>query len=413
MAKKFSHISELVCPKCGRKYNPMEIQTLCSCGTPLVASYDLEGARETLTKENLKNRDLSMWRYHELLPVADRKNITTLGEGMTPLLKSERMGGKVGLKNLMVKDEGRNPSGTFKSRGSSAGVSKAMELGIDAITIPTNGNAGAAWATYTARAGMDAHIIMPYNGPSVSKREIVSAGANLYLVNGTIHDAGDLADQLTESYGIFNVATLKEPYRLEGKKTMGLEIMEQLNWEAPDVVIYPTGGGVGLIGINKGIRELEEMGLSDGNRTRMISVQASGCAPIVKAFEEGKDESELWENSNTVAFGMKVPKSLGDFLVLDAIRTTNGTAIEVSDDELLEAKKEMGRNEGIFMCPEGASTIAAVKKLVDYGEIDRSERVVVINTGSGLKYPHLVDVDAPVFEKGQEIILESLEEAGQ
>ena len=413
MAKKFSHISELVCPKCDRKYNPMEIQTLCSCGTPLVASYDLEGARETLTKESLKNREQTMWRYHELLPVTDGKNITTLGEGMTPILKSERMGGKIGLKNLMVKDEGRNPSGTFKSRGSASGVSKARELGIEAITIPTNGNAGAAWATYTARAGMDAHIIMPVNGPSVAKREIISAGANLYLVNGTIHNAGDLADRLSESYGIFNVATLKEPYRLEGKKTMGLEIMEQLNWEAPDVVVYPTGGGVGLIGINKGMRELEEMGLYDNNNTRMVSVQASGCAPIVKAFDEGKEESELWENSNTVAFGMKVPKSLGDFMVLDAIRSTNGTAIEVTDEELLEAKKEMGKNEGIFMCPEGASTIAAVKKLVESGDIDRDERVVVINTGSGLKYPNLVEVDAPVFEKGQEIILESLEEAGQ
>ncbi len=413
MAKKFSHISELACPKCGSKYNPMEIQTLCSCGTPLVASYDLEAAKETLTKESLKNRALTMWRYHELLPVADGKNITTLGEGMTPLLKSERMGDKLGLKNLMVKDEGMNPTGTFKARGSSSGVSKAKELGIEAITIPTNGNAGAAWATYTARAGMDAYVIMPANGPSIAKREIVSAGANLYLVNGTIHDAGVLADKLAEDYGIFNVATLKEPYRLEGKKTMGLEIMEQLNWEAPDVVVYPTGGGVGLIGINKGIHELEEMGLSNGNGTRMVSVQASGCAPIVKAFEEGREESELWENSDTVAFGMKVPKSLGDFLVLDALRSTNGTALEVTDEELLETKMQMGRNEGIFMCPEGASTIAAVKKLVESGEIDRDEKVVVINTGSGLKYPNLVEVNPPVYEKGQEITLESLKEAKQ
>lgn len=413
MAKKFSHIRELVCPKCGSRYNPMEIQTLCSCGTPLVASYDLEGAKETLTRESLKKREPSMWRYHELLPVADRSNITTLGEGMTPLLKTERMGGKLGLKNLMVKDEGRNPTGTFKARGSASGVSKAKELGIEAITIPTNGNAGAAWATYTARAGMDAHIIMPTNAPSITKREVLSAGASLYLVNGTIQDAGVLADKLSENYGIFNVATLKEPYRLEGKKTMGLEIMEQLDWEAPDVVLYPTGGGVGLIGINKAINELNEMGLSNGTGTRMVSVQAAGCAPIVKAFNEGKEESDMWENSDTVAFGMKVPKSLGDFLVLDAIRNTNGIAVEVTDEELMEAKMEMGKSEGIFMSPEGASTIAAVKMLAEAGEIDRDERVVVINTGSGLKYPNLVDVDAPVYEKDQEIIIESLKEAGQ
>lgn len=411
MAKKFSHISELVCPKCDNRYNPMEIQTLCSCGTPLVASYDLEGAKETFTKESLRNRENTMWRYHELLPVADKSNIVSLGEGMTPLLRSERLGGKIGLKNLMVKDEGRNPTGTFKARGSASGVSKAKELGIESITIPTNGNAGAAWATYTARAGMDAHIIMPTNAPSITRREIVAAGANLYLVNGTIHDAGVLADSLAENYGIFNVATLKEPYRLEGKKTMGLEIMEQLNWEAPDVVLYPTGGGVGLIGINKAIRELREMGFSNGNDTRMVSVQVSGCAPIVKAYDEGKEESELWEDSSTVAFGMNVPKSLGDFLVLDAVRSTNGTAIEVTDDELMESKMDMSRSEGIFMSPEGASTIAALKKLVDNGDVDRDEKVVVINTGSGLKYPHLVEVNPPVYEKGTEISLEDMEEA--
>lgn len=412
MAKKFSHISELVCPKCDSRYNPMEIQTLCSCGTPLVANYDLESAKETLTKESLKNRESTMWRYHELLPVADKTNITSLGEGMTPLLRSERLGGKLGLKNLMVKDEGLNPTGTFKARGAASGVSKAKELGIESITIPTNGNAGAAWATYTARAGMGAHIIMPTNAPSITKREVVSAGAELYLVNGRINDAGVLADKLAEDYGIFNVATLKEPYRLEGKKTMGLEIMEQLNWEAPDVVLYPTGGGVGLIGINKGIHELQEMGLAGENEPRMVSVQVSGCAPIVRAFEEGKDESELWEDSQTVAFGMNVPKSLGDFLVLDALRTSDGTAVEVTDEELMEAKMEIGRNEGMFMSPEGASTIAAVKKLLDSGWIDRDEKVVVINTGSGLKYPDVVQVDPPVYEIGSEIKIGDIEEAG-
>lgn len=411
MAKKFSHIRELVCPKCDSSYNPMEIQTLCSCGTPLVARYDLEGAKETLTKESLRNREQTMWRYHELLPVADRSNITSLGEGMTPLLHTGRLGAKLGLTNLMVKDEGINPTGTFKARGASAGVSKAKELGIESITIPTNGNAGAAWATYTARAGMGAHIIMPTNAPSITRREVVSAGANLYLVNGRINDAGVLADKLMEDYGIFNVATLKEPYRLEGKKTMGLEIMEQLNWEAPDVVLYPTGGGVGLIGINKAINEFKEMGLGDGNDTRMVSVQVSGCAPIVKAFEEGKDESELWEDSKTVAFGMNVPKSLGDFLVLDALKNSEGTAIEVTDEELMEAKLEVGKNEGIFMSPEGASTIAAVRKLVDDGWIDRDERVVVINTGSGLKYPDLIEVHPPVYEKEQEIKVENIREA--
>lgn len=411
MASRFSHISKLVCPKCSNEYDPNEIQTLCSCGTPLVARYDLESAKESLTKGFIKERDTTMWRYHELLPVNDPASVTTLGEGMTPLLRTERLGGKLGLKNLMIKDEGINPTGTFKSRGASAGVSKAKELGIDSITIPTNGNAGAAWATYTARAGMDAHIIMPTSAPSITRREVVSAGANLYLVEGRINDAGVLADKLADNYGIFNVATLKEPYRLEGKKTMGLEILEQLKWDTPDVVLYPTGGGVGLIGINKAINELNEMGLVDNNDTRMVSVQVSGCAPIVKAWEEGNDESELWEDSETVAFGMNVPKSLGDFLVIDALRSSGGKAIEVTDEELLESKMEVGKNEGIFMSPEGASTIAAVKKLLDDGWIDKDEKVVVINTGSGLKYPDIVEVNPPTYLPEDEIILEDIEQA--
>lgn len=410
MAKKYSHIEELVCPKCDRKYNPMEVQTLCTCGTPLVARYNLEGARETLTKESLKSRETTMWRYHELLPVADKANVTSLGEGMTPLLKCGTLGERLGLRNVMIKDEGLNPTGTFKARGASSGVSKAKELGINSITIPTNGNAGAAWAAYTARAGMGAHIVMPTSAPSITRKEVESAGANLYLIEGRINDAGVLSDKLYENYGIFNVATLKEPYRLEGKKTMGLEIMEQLNWEAPDVVLYPTGGGVGLIGINKAMKELNQMGLNDKNDTRMVSVQVSGCAPIVKAYEEGKDESELWKDSSTVAFGMNVPKSLGDFLVLDALNKSNGTAVEVSDDELMETKMEVGKDEGVFMSPEGASTIAGLKKLIDDGWIDKDERVVVINTGSGLKYPNLVEVDPPIYKKDMEIELEGIEE---
>ncbi len=410
MAEKYSHVEELVCPKCGSSYNPMEVQTLCTCGTPLITRYDLEGAKETLTKESLKNRETTMWRYHELLPVADRANVVSLGEGMTPLLECKRLGEGLGLNNIMIKDEGRNPTGTFKARGASAGVSKAKEVGIESITIPTNGNAGAAWASYTARAGMGAHIIMPTSAPSITRKEVESAGANLYLVKGRINDAGVLSDKLYENYGIFNVATLKEPYRLEGKKTMGLEIMEQMNWEAPDVVLYPTGGGVGLIGINKAMNELNEMGLNNDNGTRMVSVQVSGCAPIVKAFEEGKKESELWEDSSTVAFGMNVPKSLGDFLVLDAVNSTNGKAVEVTDDELMESKMEVGKKEGIFMSPEGASTIAALRKLIDDGWIDRDEKVVVINTGSGLKYPDLVEVDPPVYSKDSEIELADMEE---
>lgn len=411
MASTFSHISRLVCPKCKNEYNPNEIQTLCSCGTPLVAKYDLESAKESYTKESLVRRDPTMWRYHELLPVADPSSITSLGEGMTPLLKTERLGENLGLMNLMVKNEGINPTGTFKSRGASAGVSKAKELGISSITIPTNGNAGAAWATYTARAGIDAHIIMPTSAPSITRKEVISAGANLYLVEGRINDAGILADKLAENYGIFNVATLKEPYRLEGKKTMGLEIVEQLNWNPPDVVLYPTGGGVGLIGINKAIDELNQMGLVENNGTRMVSVQVSGCAPIVKAWDEGKDESELWENSETVAFGMNVPKSLGDFLVIDALRSSNGRAVEVTDEELLEAKMEVGKHEGIFMAPEGASTVAAVKKLLDEGWIDRDERVVVINTGSGLKYPDVVEVNSPTYMPDDEIVIEDVKQA--
>lgn len=405
MSEKFSHIDKLYCPKCGRKYDPNQIQTVCSCGRPLIASYDVEEIKENLDKSLLERRESSLWRYHELLPLNEPSSIASLGEGMTPLIQAESMGEIIGLKNLMIKDEGINPSGTFKARGATVGVSKAKELGIKSITIPTNGNAGAAWAMYTARARMDAHVIMPKSAPEITKKEVVSAGANLYLVDGRINDAGVLSEKLNETYGIFNAATLKEPYRLEGKKTMGLEIVEQLQWESPDVVLYPTGGGVGLIGINKAINELHEMGWVEEKRTRMVSVQASGCAPIVRAWEEGKDESELWEESRTVAFGMNVPKSMGDFLVLDALRETNGRAIEVSDEELLQAKMEVGRNEGVFMSPEGASTIAALKKLVDDGWIDRDEKVVVMNTGSGLKYPDVVEVNPPVYTPSDNIIL--------
>ena len=410
MAKKYTDIEKLECSVCGKSYDPFKIQTTCKCGGSLIARYNIEDAKENMDKRNLSKRVLSPWRYHELLPLSDERNIVTLGEGMTPLLKMENLGKKIGLKNLLIKDEGMNPTGTFKARGATAGVSKAKELGIEAVTVPTNGNAGAAWATYAARAGMESYIIMPRNGPVVARKEISAAGSHAFLVDGRITDANVISEQLNRDYGIFNAATLREPYRLEGKKTMGLEIMEQLNWESPDVIAFPTGGGVGLIGIYKAIRELNEMGWIDEMKTRMVCVQASGCAPITEAWEKKEKASIMWDESDTVAFGMNVPKSKGDFMVLESLYSSGGYATSVDDEEILETKRIIGKEEGLFACPEGSSAVAGIRRLVEQGLIDRDEKVVVINTGSGLKYPDTVDASLPLLQPGTEITLE-LEES--
>jgi threonine synthase len=340
-----------------------------------------------LKKENLKNRQSTLWRYEEFLPVKDESNIITLGEPVTPLINLNSIGSGQGMKYLMMKDEGLLPTGTFKCRGATVGVSKAKELGVTTLVMPTNGNAGAAWSLYSARAGITACIVMPEDAPYITRNECAVSGADLYLVRGLISDAGKITGRAVSKYGWYDASTLKEPYRIEGKKTMALEILEQLDWNVPDVIIYPTGGGVGIIGIYKSLCELREIGWIGDKFPRLVSVQAAGCAPIVKAWQEGKAESEMWPNSSTIAFGINVPKALGDFLVLEAIHETDGCAVSVEDAEILKAQSELASKEGVYACPEGAATLAAVGHLLRQGWLKPDSRTVLLNTGTGLIYP--------------------------
>lgn len=399
MALTKSTIDKLYCPKCGKKYSADEIHQLCECGSPLLVEYDLEKAKESLTKENLKNRPKSLWRYEELLPVKYTENIVSLGEGYTPLIPLPNVGAKNDIPNLLMKDEGIIPTGTFKARGAAVGVSKAKELGVKELAMPTNGNAGAAWSVYSARAGIKANIIMPEDAPKITRNECAATGAQLYLVKGLISDCGKIVGASLKSNGWFDASTLKEPYRIEGKKTMGLEIAEQLDFELPDVIIYPTGGGVGIIGIYKALQELKEIGLVKGELPRLVAVQAEHCSPIVKAFEQHQDASEFYEDSHTIAFGINVPKALGDFLVLKSIYETNGAAVAVTDDEIIESLRELATEEGTFVCPEGAATFAAAKKLRHQDFIKANDRVVLLNTGAGIKYPDTLKVEVPYLEK--------------
>ena len=399
-----SYLDRLECSKCGRLFRHDQVQTVCDrCGSPLLARYDLESVARDVGRESFRTRVASMWRYRELLPVRNEKNIVTLGEGFTPLTKTDRIGEQLGLRNLWVKDESLIPSGTFKARGLSAAVSKAKELGVERVAIPTAGNAGGSLAVYGARAGMQVYIFMPEDAPLVNKVESAVTGARVYLVKGLISDAGKIVSAGEKELGWFNVATLREPYRLEGKKTMGLEVAEQFGWELPDVIIYPTGGGTGIVGMWKAFQELEQLGWITDHKPRMISVQSTGCAPIVKAYAEGKESSEMWEDAQTIAAGLRVPKALADFLILRAIRESRGTAVAVTDKELLEDTKTMARAEGIFACPEGGATLSALRHLVDEGSIDHGERVVLFNTGSGLKYTELFPADLQVLDPAQRI----------
>ena len=349
-------------------------------------------------KNDLINRPPSLWRYKEFLPVKKDENIVTLGEGMTPIIPLRRIGDPLSMKSLFLKDEGIIPTGTFKTRGAAVGVSRARELGIKVLAMPTNGNAGGAWAAYCAQAGIKAVIVMPKDAPIINWKEVGITGANLFLVNGLISDAGKIVNRAVAEYGWFDASTLKEPYRIEGKKTMGLEIAEQFGWQVPDVIIYPTGGGVGIIGIYKGLRELQEIGWIGDRMPRLVAVQSTGCAPIVKAWEEKKPESTFWENSRTVAFGLNVPKALGDFLILHAIYDTDGCAVSVEDEEILKAQHMLATREGIFACPEGAATLSAAIKLLRNGWIKPDERVVLLNTGTGLKYPETVKIEPPTLQ---------------
>ncbi|WP_164215199.1 threonine synthase [Virgibacillus sp. YIM 98842] len=401
---KFSYISHLYCPKCSEKYERDKVQQLCKCGAPLLVKYDLHSLAAQWKPDDLAGRRNDLWRYHELLPVADESNIVSMGEGMTPLIEMLSISTNIGINHLYMKDEGIIPTGTFKARGAAVGVSKAKELGVKEFAMPTNGNAGAAWALYAARSGISSTIVMPEDAPKITRNECAISGANLYLVNGLISDAGKIVGKAVEEYNLYDVSTLKEPYRIEGKKTMGLEIAEQFDWEVPDVILYPTGGGVGLIGIYKALRELQELGwINKEKMPRLAAVQSEGCAPIVKAWQEGKKESAFWDNSETLAFGINVPKALGDFLVLQAIYETAGCAVSVSDQALLEEQKLISQQEGLFICPEGAAAFHAARKLRNEGWIKKEEKVVVLNTGAGIKYPNTVSVDVPILEPNESI----------
>ncbi len=398
MTKTNSTATNLYCPKCGKTYDLSHQHQLCDCGSPLLVKYDLSKAASIVSKADIAGRPATLWRYNELLPVQEEENIVTLGEGLTPLLPLRKAGAAIDIENLLIKDEGIIPSGTFKARGAAVGVSRAKELGVRQLAMPTNGNAGAAWAVYSAKAGITATIVMPEDAPKITRNECAAAGADLFLVRGLISDCGKIVGKMVREQGIYDASTLKEPYRIEGKKTMGLEIAEQLGWRLPDVILYPTGGGVGIIGIYKALDELRQMGWVSGPLPRLVAVQAEGCKPIVDAFDKGEAESTFAKNSQTVAFGINVPKALGDFLVLDAIRKTKGSAVSVSDDEIISAVKTLAQSEGHFVCPEGAATYAAARKLREKGWIAKGERVVLLNTGAGIKYPDTLQVDVPYLD---------------
>jgi threonine synthase len=382
-----SYLENVMCTSCKKKFKPSSKLRLCSCGKVLYPIYDLEKAKESLTIENMQGRAYNIWRMHEIMPVYQDKYRYTLGEGWTPILKLKNLGIDLGLKNLFLKDEGQNPTGTFKSRGLCAAVSKAVELNITDFVIPSAGNAGAALAAYAACANSQAHIFMPKDAPRFIQKEVTAMGGELILIDGLITDAGKLAREAAEKNNWFDVSTLKEPYRVEGKKTMGLELAEQFDWQLPDVIIYPTGGGTGIVGMWKAFEELETLGLVNEKRPKMISVQSSGCAPIVRAFENGEEFAKPWENAQTFAAGLRVPGAIGDYLILRAIRESNGTAIAVDDSDIKKSMFNLARKEGIMLCPEAAATIAAVIELKNSSFIDSDESVVLFGTGSGLTTP--------------------------
>lgn len=383
-----SYFTHLECSLCGKHYPVDDLHTVCAhCNRPLLARYDLVSARSAWDRDSLASREPTLWRYREVLPVQDDSKAIKLGEGYTPLLHAGRLGDALGLPHLYIKDEGLNPTGSFKARGLCMAVSCAWELGVEEVAIPSAGNAAGAMAAYAARAGLRAHVSMPADVPQPFLLECQALGADITLVEGLITDCGREVQKGVEQHGWFAVSTLKEPYRLEGKKTMGYELAEQFNWNLPDVVIYPTGGGTGLIGMWKAFAELGELGWIGSHRPRMVAVQAEGCAPIPRAFHAGDEFAAPWEGAHTVAAGLRVPSALGDFLMLRALRESDGTGVTVSDPALVAAQMRMSSLEGIFACPEGGATLAALEKLLAEGWISPQERIVLFNTGTGLKYP--------------------------
>lgn len=379
-------ITHLECSLCHKHYEAGLVLNLCECSGPLLVRYDLEKARQSWSREWIASSPASMWRYAPVLPVSKPPSIVSLGEGWTPMIRTRKLGARLGATDLWVKDEGINPTGSFKARGLSCAISMAHELGIGKIAIPSAGNAASAAAAYAAAAGMEAHIFMPRDVPQSNYIECMSFGAKVTLVDGLISDCGKMVAQRKDAEGWYDVSTLKEPYRIEGKKTMGYEVAEQFQWNLPDAIFYPTGGGVGLIGMWKAFDEMEQLGWISSKRPKMVAVQAAGCQPVVRAFERGEARSTFWENAWTISSGLRVPKPLGDFLILDALRASGGTAIAVTDEESLDAGTELAHDEGIFAAPEGAACVAALKKLLASGFLRPEERIVIYNTGAGLKY---------------------------
>ena len=386
MSTAQSFITHLECGMTGERLEKGALHNLSPKGFPIVVRYDLDAAGKAISKDALKDRPQDMWRFRELLPVSDSRNIVSLGEVWTPLVPLPALAKKLGGGEILVKDEGRLPTGSFKTRGLAMAVSMAKELGVRKIAMPTNGNAGAALAAYATRAGIESIVLCPDDTPVVNMAEIELQGARLYRVNGLINDCGKIVGTGKAAGGWFDFSTLKEPYRIEGKKTMGLELAEQLGWDVPDVILYPTGGGTGLIGMWKAFNELEAMGWLK-RKPRMVAVQATGCMPIVKAYESNARHAELFENAHTVASGIRVPVAIGDFLILDAVRDSGGFAIAVDDDAIEAARIEVGKAEGLLLCPEGAATYAAYVKALGDGRIGKNERAMLFNCATGLKYP--------------------------
>jgi threonine synthase len=382
-----SFVTHLECAMTGERYEADQVHNLSRAGKPLLVRYDLEGIRKVLKRETLASRPPDLWRYREMLPVRKPEDIVSLGEAMTPIVRMPRLSAKLGGGEILVKDEGRLPTGSFKARGLVMAVSMAKALGIKHMAMPTNGNAGAALAAYASRAGIRTTIFCPEDTPEVNVSEIALQGAAVYRVNGLIDDCGKIVGEGKAKAGWFDTSTLKEPYRIEGKKTMGLELAEQLGWQVPDAIFYPTGGGTGLIGMWKAFAELEAIGFIGKKRPRMIAVQAAGCAPMVRAFEAGEEHAPRWENAHTIASGIRVPQAIGDFLILRAVRESGGFAIAVPDDEISAALDEMAREEGFLLCPEGAATYAAYKQSLSDGRVKRTDQVLLFNCASGLKYP--------------------------
>jgi threonine synthase len=385
-----SHLTHLECTACGRRESADQLHGVCpACGKVLYARYDLDAVRTALPREALRDREPTLWRYRELLPVRDARKVVTLGEGMTPLLPADRIGAALGCTALLLKEEGVNPTGSFKARGQAVAVSRAVELGARTLAIPSAGNAGGAMAAYAARAGVPAYVFMPQDVPAANAIECVLFGARLHLVAGLISDCGRLIRQGTSERGWFDLSTLREPYRQEGKKTMGYEIAEQLGWTLPGAILYPTGGGTGIVGMWKAFDEMERLGWIDARRPKMISVQAAGCAPIVRAFEGVSRHAEPWSDAETVASGLRVPSAIGDYLILDAVRASGGTALAVSDEAMIADMGVLAREEGISAAPEGAATLSALRVLLERGLLRRDERIVLFNTGAAWKYGEL------------------------